>query len=1030
MICKIRRKHVAALLGIPASLAITRAIWAQTSTWTGSGPDNLWTDTANWDTSLVPISGSTAAFTSISSGFTSISLGSANQPIGSITFTGSAPSYNLGVNAGDTFTFDSGGSIIANSSVTNAQVISAAINTTGNLTISNSISNGATSGAGLTGLTVNAIKITGSGLLTVSDNGANETTSLNGPITDVAGQPGSVAILANTGPVNNTIIINGFNTYSGTTALMVTAQGTIQFSTDSPFGTGKITVFNTGQMQAIGGSHTISNAIDFNSGLNFTGTNTITVAGTLAIINATVNGSRTFASNGTMTVNWGNPNSPSVFNLGNPVSNGGDGAGKFAAFTYSQPGTYIINDVMQNPSASGSGGVTCTFTTGGTYAVNSLNTYTGATTFGGTGSGAIATFNHSYVAGGTSGPFGLGTIVFSNSSSNGVSLQPTGGNQTLANPITLTQGFSVNNATADNSGLTLAGNITMSTSSRSITNNFASAVLTLGAATSPATLTLGNNLQINGGTTVINDLIQNNGANAGGILVTSGLTQLTNPSNTYTKGTTINGGVLSVSADGNLGSTTANINVGSGTLLSTGSFTSARSINLTGTVAGTVDVTSGNTLTLTGPITGTSDLTKGTNSGTLQLAQSTGYTLSGNVNVNGGLLDFGATSTFTNTPNGPVVNGGGLSGPVSVGGALTINAGTKAAMNPSLPGTGQTNSIGSLSIGNGGALDIGNHTVIVQNAPDETVIGKYLSHGYSGGFWNGTSPSGGAIQSIVAFNDNSGATSVGYGNSNDFTFGGSTSPYRAGGPKALSGNQVVVAPALEGDLLLEGSVGPDDLAFVLNAFGTTGNDWAFGNIDYDAAGLVGPNDLSLLLSNFGHSSAGFAGAKTSAKSLTSTAKPSLVASSSDVAPPPADGIELIVNTSNGDVELEGNLATLATSVVLTSPGSTLIGGTTFTPAFHALFDTTASNTSGLIDEFNTFANGSTVDGIIDMGNVYNAVQNSEDVQFQFSEKGINRGGLQTGSVFYVTGVPEPTTMSLLAVASAGLLSRRRKRRYS
>jgi hypothetical protein len=310
------------------------------------------------------------------------------------------------------------------------------------------------------------------------------------------------------------------------------------------------------------------------------------------------------------------------------------------------------------------------------------------------------------------------------------------------------------------------------------------------------------------------------------------------------------------------------------------------------------------------------------------------------------------------------------------------------------------------------------------------VIGGYLSNGYAGGFWNGTSPSGGAITSVVAFNDNSGATSVGYGNSADFTFGGSTSPYAVGGPKALSGNQVVVAPALAGDLLLSGTVGPNELALMLGSFGTTGNDWAFGNIDYDAAGLVGPNDLSLLLSNFGHSSAGFTHAKTSAKSLTSTAKPSLVASVSDIGPPPADGIELLVDYVSGDVEIEGNNATLVTSVVLTSPANGLVGGTTFTPAFSALFNTSASNTNGLIDEFNTFTNGSAVNGLVDLGNVYNAIQSSGDVQFQFSEKGINRGGLQTGSVTYFSIGPEPTTLSFLGIGAMGLLARRRKLKAS
>jgi hypothetical protein len=139
---------------------------------------------------------------------------------------------------------------------------------------------------------------------------------------------------------------------------------------------------------------------------------------------------------------------------------------------------------------------------------------------------------------------------------------------------------------------------------------------------------------------------------------------------------------------------------------------------------------------------------------------------------------------------------------------------------------------------------------------------------------------------------------------------------------------------------------------------------------------------------------------------------------------PADGVELDINTSTGDVQINGNNATLLTSIVLTSPNGDLIGGTTFTPAFTALFNTSASNTNGLIDEFNTFTNGSAVNGPVDMGVVFNtAVTNLSDITFQFSEKGINRGSLQTGAVV----VPEPASLSVLGIASAGLLIRKRKR---
>jgi autotransporter-associated beta strand protein len=860
-----------------------------------------------------------------------------------------------------------------------------------------------------------------------------------------------------------TVLFNDQSTYTGLTTL--SGGGTsIQIASSSimsgsniisgPFGASTVVANNSTNslIEAVGGDRTVANPVVWvtgmtvqnapTTGINANTSGNLTFTGPFSLLSTT---SRTFVFDtpGKTVTMGASPNSSTItFNPATAVTGPVN-----LAIAVATNSTLIINDVMQDNLSGPTSPDTVSYVSFGTapangfgtLVLNAASTYTGMTTFtGGSTNTTAATiqFGTSSVTSGTnivSGPVGRGTFEPSNQAAPPM-FEALGADQTIANPMIISpSGFFVANAPGTPFNLSFTGPISLQTG-RTLTNNMGtSTTFTMGATgTNAAVFSMSGQLVLQtqisgGGNTVINDQLTDGSTSKGNIIFQNNVqTTLTNPNNTFTGGVAVNSGAkLTVSADGNLGAATGTVSINAGTLLSTGTFSSIRNVALNGTGTNTIDATGTNVLTLTGGLTGTGSLTKGTNSGTLQLANIAGYTLSGSVTAGGGLLAFGAASSFTNTPNGPVVSGGGLSGPVNITGALTINANASAALNPSLPGTGKNNSVGSLSVGNGGSLDIGNHTVIVQNAPDETVIGGYLSNGYAGGFWNGTSPSGGAIKSIVAFNDNSGSTSIGYGNSADFTFGGSTSPYAVGGPKALSGNQVVVAPALAGDLLLSGTVGPNELALMLGSFGTTGNDWAFGNIDYDAAGLVGPNDLSLLLSNFGHSSAGFTGAKTSAKSLTSTAKPSLVASASDVAPPPADGIELIVNSATGDVQIEGNNATLVTSIVLTSAANGLVGGTTFTPAFSALFNTSASNTNGLIDEFNTFTNGSAVNGLVDMGDVYNTTQNSNDIQFQFSEKGINRGSLQTGSVTYV-GVPEPTTLSLLVVASAGLLGRRRR----
>ena len=80
--------------------------------------------------------------------------------------------------------------------------------------------------------------------------------------------------------------------------------------------------------------------------------------------------------------------------------------------------------------------------------------------------------------------------------------------------------------------------------------------------------------------------------------------------------------------------------LGGGTLLSTGTVTTARSLNLSALTGG-LDATGGNTLTLTGPIAGSGAPRRAAAAGTVVLAQSGGLSLGGDVNVTGGTLAVG-----------------------------------------------------------------------------------------------------------------------------------------------------------------------------------------------------------------------------------------------------------------------------------------------------------------------------------------------------------------------------------------------------
>ncbi|MGY0556433.1 autotransporter domain-containing protein [Lysobacter sp. A421] len=104
-------------------------------------------------------------------------------------------------------------------------------------------------------------------------------------------------------------------------------------------------------------------------------------------------------------------------------------------------------------------------------------------------------------------------------------------------------------------------------------------------------------------------------------------------SNTYSGGTELRTGVLSVSSDANLGSAAGGLTFSGGTLASTASFDSSRAITLT--TAGTVDAAAGSMLTLHGVIDGAGTLVK-TGAGNVTLTQANTY--AGGTQVQGGNL--------------------------------------------------------------------------------------------------------------------------------------------------------------------------------------------------------------------------------------------------------------------------------------------------------------------------------------------------------------------------------------------------------
>lgn len=148
----------------------------------------------------------------------------------------------------------------------------------------------------------------------------------------------------------------------------------------------------------------------------------------------------------------------------------------------------------------------------------------------------------------------------------------------------------------------------------------------------------------------------NNSLQGNGLLVKDDLgTLVLGGDNTYSGGTSVRAGTLQVARDANLGAASGVLTLEEGTLHTTASFSSDRSVGLGGSAGIAVDA--GTTLTLTNAISGTGSLDK-RGAGTLLLQGASAY--SGETTVTDGTLAAGATGVFNASTGYSVLKGATL----------------------------------------------------------------------------------------------------------------------------------------------------------------------------------------------------------------------------------------------------------------------------------------------------------------------------------------------------------------------------------
>ena len=640
-----RRLRSALLAGTALTLAAViaptlahaaTAIYDGAGATTSTGNYNLGT---NYDTGVAPSSTSdTAVFndTATVAKTTTITFATATNPLGTLSFTNTTP-YTFTLTTGQSFnpnnlTSSSTGTQTFNLAGTGAMTIGA---------LSNSAAGGetfATTGTGVVAITGAAA--IGTSTLTYTGNNA----AVGGAFTSAGGT------LNISGVTNGAASTLGSLAGSGAVTLGANTLSTGVLGSTTTY-SGVISGTN-GNLTVTGGNLTLSGTNTYTGATTLTNaTLTAGVANTIATSTSLTMTSSTFALNGfNETVNNLASGAASTITLGaNALTVGGANSTTFGG---------II---------SGTG--TLTYAGTGILSLTNTNTYTGATTIntGGTINGTTTSIAS------TSNVVDNGTLQFTNSGAGTYTkvISGTGAVQILGGTVTLSGANTFGGNLLVGGGGTLAGAVTAEDLGTSITFN-AGTIQAGGALTTANAVALTGNgtIDSNGNAVGLTGAIT--GAGSLTKIGTGNLT-LSNAGDTYSGGTSITAGTVTIAANNAAGS--GALAVGTGTTFVMNGFNQSVA-DLTGAGAITSSggaLTSTGTGTYTGSITSTGTLTKST-SGLQVLDGASSFT---STTISGGSLQVGDAANTGATLTGPVSvqSGGTLLGHGSIIGNV-ISAGT------------------------------------------------------------------------------------------------------------------------------------------------------------------------------------------------------------------------------------------------------------------------------------------------------------------------------------------------------------------